>query len=154
GRGHPDPDRDPHAEPVGAAAHPRAGPSAERADPGRRGPAYGRPPVDPAADGRARRRPGTARTVARGPRARPTELVRAGVSPLTDPPPSPLPQTVESDGDPGQRGLIQEVSEPASSSLMQDLRSDDRMGWLPTGGMWLTSINVNEEASRLTHDLA
>jgi Uncharacterized protein conserved in bacteria (DUF2330) len=84
----------------------------------------------------------------------PNELIQADVFLLTDVPPSTLPQTVESDGDPGQRGLIQEVSEPASSSLMQDLRSDDRMGWLPTGGMWLTSINVNEEASRLTHDLA
>ena len=84
----------------------------------------------------------------------PNELIQADVFLLTDVPPSTLPQTVESDGDPGQRGLIQEVSEPASSSLMQDLRADDRMGWLPTGGMWLTSINVNEEASRLTHDLA
>jgi hypothetical protein len=84
----------------------------------------------------------------------PNELVQADVFLLTDVPPATLPQTVESDGDPGQRGLVQEVSEPASASLMRDLRDDARMGWLPSGGMWLTSINVNEEASRLTHDLA
>ena len=84
----------------------------------------------------------------------PNELVQADVFLLTDVPPATLPQTIESNGDPGQRGLIQEVSEPASASLMQDLRSDERMGWLPSRGMWLTSINVNEEARRLTHDLA
>jgi hypothetical protein len=84
----------------------------------------------------------------------PNELIQADVFLLTDVRPATLPQAEEPTGDPEQRGLIQEVSEPASPSLMRDLRPDDRMGWLPEGGMWLTSINVNEDASRLTHDLA
>jgi hypothetical protein len=50
--------------------------------------------------------------------------------------------------------LIQEVSEPASPSLLRDLRSDDRMRWLPRSDLWLTYIRVNEEAGGLTHDLA
>jgi hypothetical protein len=37
---------------------------------------------------------------------------------------------------------------------MRDLRSDARMGWLPDQDMWLTQVQVNERADRLTHDLA
>ena len=39
-------------------------------------------------------------------------------------------------------------------SLMRDLRSDSRMGWLPRRDMWLTYVEVNERAGLLTHDLA
>jgi hypothetical protein len=82
------------------------------------------------------------------------ELIQADVFLLTDSPPSTLPQAEGPTGDPDQRGLIQEVSEPASPSLLRDLRSDDRMRWLPGSDLWLTYIRINEEAGRLTHDLA
>ncbi len=82
------------------------------------------------------------------------ELIQADVFLLTDAPPSTLPQAEHPSDDPDQRGLIQEVSEPASPSLLRDLRSDDRMRWLPGSDLWLTYIRINEEAGRLTHDLA
>jgi hypothetical protein len=82
------------------------------------------------------------------------EIVQADVFLLTDTPPTTLPRAVDPNGQEAQRGLIQEVSEPASLELMRDLRSDARMGWLPTRGLWLTYIRINEEASRLRNDLA
>ncbi|HXF37473.1 MAG TPA: DUF2330 domain-containing protein, partial [Actinomycetota bacterium] len=51
-------------------------------------------------------------------------------------------------------GLVLERSEPASSSLLADLRSDRGMGWLPTKGMWLTYLRVDSRAGALTYDLA
>jgi hypothetical protein len=84
-----------------------------------------------------------------------SELVQADVYLLTDRRPETLPQAERSKGfGSDQRGLIQEVSEPASSSLLTDLRSDRGMKWLPSTGMWLTYIRVNETAKNLTHDLA
>ncbi|MDH5223428.1 MAG: DUF2330 domain-containing protein [Actinomycetota bacterium] len=82
------------------------------------------------------------------------EVVEADVFLLTDEAPALLPQTVTPDGNADQRGLILETSEPASHSLMRDLRSDSRMGWLPEDDMWLTYVRVNERADRLGHDLA
>ncbi len=82
------------------------------------------------------------------------ELVQADVYLLTDVRPATLPLAVRPNGDPDQRGLIQEVSEPASTSLLADLRSDRGMKWMPTDQMWLTKINVNATAGTLTHDLA
>lgn len=82
------------------------------------------------------------------------DLVQADVYLLTDVRPATLPLAVQSNGDPDQRGLIQEVSEPASTSLLADLRSDRGMNWMPTDQMWLTKINVNTSAEALTHDLA
>jgi uncharacterized protein DUF2330 len=84
-----------------------------------------------------------------------SEIVRADVYLLTDRAPETLPQAeranpVSSD----QRGLIQEVSEPASGSLLTDLRSDRGMKWLPESGMWLTYLRVNETAKNLSYDLA
>jgi hypothetical protein len=84
----------------------------------------------------------------------PSEIVQADVFLLTDVAPAMLPQTVEPTGDEDQRGLVLATSEPASNSLMRDLRSDSRMGWLPESDMWLTQVRVNERADRLTHDLA
>jgi hypothetical protein len=84
----------------------------------------------------------------------PSEIVQADVFLLTDVAPAMLPQTVEPTGDPDQRGLVLATSEPASNSLMRDLRSDSRMGWLPESDMWLTQVRINERADRLTHDLA
>jgi hypothetical protein len=82
------------------------------------------------------------------------EIVEADVFLLTDRAPAMLPQAIGPTGEEDQRGLILETSEPASDSLMRDLRSDARMGWLPERDMWLTYVRVNERADRLTHDLA
>lgn len=84
---------------------------------------------------------------------KPTAIVKADVFLLTDRRPAVLPQTVASDGLPGQQGLIQRASEQASTSLLDDLRRDDRMSWVPDR-MWLTFIDVNTRADQLTHDLS
>ena len=44
-------------------------------------------------------------------------------------------------------------SEPASASLLDDLRSDKHMGWVPDS-MWLTYYDVSTPAGALEHDLA
>jgi hypothetical protein len=44
-------------------------------------------------------------------------------------------------------------SEPASSTLLDDLRSDKHMGWVPDS-MWLTYYDVSTPAGELRHDLA
>ncbi|MGZ8651341.1 MAG: DUF2330 domain-containing protein [Actinomycetota bacterium] len=82
------------------------------------------------------------------------DLVQADVYLLTDLEPATLPLAELPNGDPDQRGLIQEVSEPASTSLLADLRSDRGMEWMPTDRMWLTKINVNTPAGDLITDLA
>ncbi len=82
------------------------------------------------------------------------DLVQADVFLLTDREPATLPLAELPNGDPDQRGLIQEVSEPASTSLLTDLRSDRGMRWLPTDDMWLTKIDINTPAGDLTNDLA
>ena len=84
-----------------------------------------------------------------------SELVQADVYLLTDRRPETLPQADRSRGlGTDQRGLLQEFSEPASTSLLTDLRSDRGMKWLPASGMWLTYIRINQPAGELTHDLA
>ena len=82
------------------------------------------------------------------------DLVQADVFLLTDSEPATLPLAVLPDGNSEQRGLIQEVSEPASALLLSDLRSDRGMKWVPPDDMWLTKINVNTPAGELIHDLA
>ena len=77
-----------------------------------------------------------------------SEIVQADVYLLTDRRPETLPQAERSKGfDSNQRGLIQEVSEPASTTLLADLRSDRGMKWLPESDMWLTYIRINETAA-------
>jgi hypothetical protein len=44
-------------------------------------------------------------------------------------------------------------SEPASPALLDDLRSDTHMGWVPDS-MWLTYYDVSTPAGELRHDLA
>jgi uncharacterized protein DUF2330 len=84
-----------------------------------------------------------------------SELVQADVYLLTDRRPELLPQAESASAfEDDQRGLIQEVSEPASRTLLRDLRSDRGMRWLPADDMWLTYVRVNETAGNLTHDLA
>ena len=50
-------------------------------------------------------------------------------------------------------GLRRELSQPASPSLLADLRSDKGMGWVPDG-MWLSYLRVDGTAAELDHDLA
>jgi hypothetical protein len=83
----------------------------------------------------------------------PNALVQADVFLLTDREPATLPQTVEPTKSSRQEGLIRRVSEPASTSLLNDLRRDDRMSWIPDR-FWLTYVDVNVRARDLTHDLA
>jgi hypothetical protein len=83
----------------------------------------------------------------------PGDVIQADVFLLTDGEPAMLPQTVAPNGTEGQTGLIRRVSEPASQSLLDDLRSDKHMSWVPHDA-WLTFVDVNEHAENLTHDLA
>jgi hypothetical protein len=84
-----------------------------------------------------------------------SQTVQADVYLLTDRRPETLPQAERAKPSAeNQRGLIQEVSESASGTLLADLRSDRGMKWLPESGMWLTYIRINETAANLKHDLA
>ncbi len=80
---------------------------------------------------------------------RPFADITADVYLLTDTEPALLPQPVE----PGKRGLIGERSEQASDSLLDDLRSDKGMKWVPEE-MWLTYLRIDVNARKLTYDLA
>jgi hypothetical protein len=73
-----------------------------------------------------------------------TKVVDADVFLLTDERPNVI--TVDPGVDVG-------LSAPATSSLLDDLRSDKHMGWVPDG-MWLTFVNVASPAGELRHDLA
>src|SRR5688500_9943496 len=80
----------------------------------------------------------------------PGELVEADVYLLTDIEPALLPKAgafAESDG------LILDHSEPASATLLADLRSDAGMEWVPNRA-WLTKVVVESEAGDLDFDLA
>jgi len=91
--------------------------------------------------------------------------VEADVYLLTDHEPALLPAPVEAgssstligvvpeSGSP-RPGLVLERSEPASASLLSDLRSDKGMEWLPASGMWLTYLRVDAKAGALKYDLA
>ena len=50
-------------------------------------------------------------------------------------------------------GLVEERSEQASKSLLDDLRSDKGMEWVPAQ-MWFTYLRVGEQTGRLRYDLA
>jgi hypothetical protein len=84
------------------------------------------------------------------------ETVEADVYLLTDAKPSLLPKPVDlgSIDLQGDNGLVLARSEPASDSLMSDLRSDKGMKWIPRSGMWLTYLQVHSPARDLTYDLA
>ena len=53
----------------------------------------------------------------------------------------------------GGPGLTLERSEQASTSLLDDLRSDRRMKWVPKD-MWLSYLTVDADAEDLDYDLA
>jgi Uncharacterized protein conserved in bacteria (DUF2330) len=79
------------------------------------------------------------------------EVVEADVFLLTERMPSLLPQI----GFPGAApGVTLESSGPASEALLNDLRSDRGMEWLPASGMWLNYIRIATPASELDYDLA
>jgi hypothetical protein len=79
------------------------------------------------------------------------ERIEADVFLLTDVEPAMLPEPVSPVF---SKGMILERSEAASSSLLADLRSDKGMKWLPAEDMWLTYLNIDTAAGKLTHDLA
>ena len=73
-----------------------------------------------------------------------TSIVKADVFLLTD----HQPQLFEAD-----RGVNVARSTPASSQLLDDLRSDKGMDWVPAA-QWLTYLKIDTPAGQLTHDLA
>jgi hypothetical protein len=75
----------------------------------------------------------------------PGDLVQADVFLLTDAEPVLLPGP--------RRGLALTHSRPATARLLDDLRGDDGMGWVPRSA-WLTKLAVNARAGDLRYDLA
>jgi hypothetical protein len=75
------------------------------------------------------------------------EPVAADVFLLTDSAPALLPGPI------GRNGLKLAHSEPASPSLLNDLRSDRGMAWVPEQA-WLTKVRVDGTAGQLRYDLA
>ena len=73
-----------------------------------------------------------------------TQLVEADVFLLTDDEPELLA---------GGRGLDVNRSEPASQLLLDDLRSDRGMEWVPED-MWFTHLTLEESAGDLDYDLS
>ncbi|HEY3210553.1 MAG TPA: DUF2330 domain-containing protein [Actinomycetota bacterium] len=76
------------------------------------------------------------------------EIVDADLFILTDHAPSLSPQIWD------MPGMKLRAYGKASSQLLQDLRSDEGMSWLPTEGMWLTALSLHTPAGRLGYDLS
>ncbi|MFN2588748.1 MAG: DUF2330 domain-containing protein [Actinomycetota bacterium] len=81
---------------------------------------------------------------------RPYADVNADVYLLTDDEPALLPAPAPAGT---SRGVVLERSEEASDSLLDDLRSDKGMKWVPEE-MWLTYLRLQINARNLTYDLA
>ena len=75
------------------------------------------------------------------------ERIDADVYLLTDVRPNLLPSPI------GLNGLELAHFAPATSSLLDDLRSDRGMGWIPQSG-WLTQVRIDAAADQLKFDLA
>ena len=75
------------------------------------------------------------------------ERVDASVYLLTDDRPALLPAPVDSNG------LRLDHFAPASQALLEDLRSDRSMGWVPASA-WLTKVGIDAAAPDLKFDLA
>jgi hypothetical protein len=56
-------------------------------------------------------------------------------------------------GEVADGGLVLDRDEPASPSLLADLRSDKGMDWMPDS-MWLSYVKIAAAPDQLTHDLA
>jgi hypothetical protein len=76
-----------------------------------------------------------------------SERIDADVFLLTDNAPALLPAPI------GTNGIRLDHSAGASDSLLDDLRSDRGMAWVPTSA-WLTKVAVDSSASGLSYDLA
>ena len=50
-------------------------------------------------------------------------------------------------------GLALTHNAPATSGLLDDLRSDERMEWVPASA-WLTKVKVDSRAGEIAYDLA
>src|SRR6267143_1039299 len=74
------------------------------------------------------------------------DRVDADVYLLTDQRPALLPY-------PFANGMRLDHSATATTSLLNDLRSDKGMDWIPQSG-WLTKVAIDASASQLTYDLA
>src|SRR3989441_3910990 len=74
------------------------------------------------------------------------DRIDADVYLLTDQRPALLPY-------PFANGMRLDHSAPATVSLLNDLRSDKGMDWIPQSG-WLTKVAIEASASQLTYDLA
>ncbi|MEO7663716.1 MAG: DUF2330 domain-containing protein [Candidatus Limnocylindrales bacterium] len=75
------------------------------------------------------------------------DRVEADVYLLTDSRPSLLPAPLSGNG------IALTHSQPATESLLTDLRSDRGMGWVPASG-WLSKVKVDASAEQLRYDLA
>ena len=75
----------------------------------------------------------------------PADRVEADVFLLTDAVPSLMPGSRD--------GLNLTHSQRASKSLLNDLRADDGMGWIPATA-WLTRLRIDSRAADLRYDLA
>ena len=75
------------------------------------------------------------------------ERVQADVYLMTDDVPAMLPQAT------GANGLTLTHSAAATDSLLDDLRSDKGMGWVPSHA-WLSKVAIDAEAADLKLDLA
>jgi hypothetical protein len=76
-----------------------------------------------------------------------SDQINADVFLLTDRAPAFLPAPT------GTNGMRINHSDAATQSLLDDLRADRGMSWVPTSA-WLTRIAVDGQASQLTYDLA
>jgi Uncharacterized protein conserved in bacteria (DUF2330) len=77
----------------------------------------------------------------------PQEIVDADLFILTDHPPMLGPAAE-------YPGMKIRASRAASPTLLQDLRSDRGMGWLPAKGMWFTALSLQAPAQAIAADLA
>ena len=76
------------------------------------------------------------------------EIVNADLFVLTDRAPELSPQIWNMDG------MTLRTYGAASPALLQDLRSDEGMQWLPARGMWLTAMTLHTPAGELGYDLS
>jgi Uncharacterized protein conserved in bacteria (DUF2330) len=81
-------------------------------------------------------------------------LIEADVFLLTEREPALLPAPAGAASPVTSDGLILSRNEAASEDLLVDLQSDRGMRWLPIDDMWMTYLQVREEAQDLTYDLA
>jgi hypothetical protein len=81
------------------------------------------------------------------------KFIDADVYLLTTRKPALLPVPAEIGAAESRAGMRLQTSGAASKSLLDDLRSDKGMEWMPAS-MWLTYISIDDPARTLRHDLA